>query len=128
MRYLGRITTPVESLVHRFRQHHGTVASPRASKCYRQVALSLADIVRDQIDQQSFHAPQEFPGLRKRTDIARDARIASGKFAQLGNKMRIWQKAHVEDQIGVGWNSKLIAKTYQANHHRVAVSLLHTTG
>src|ERR1700730_9449763 len=76
MRYLGRITTPVESLVHRFRQHHGTVTSPRASKCYRQVALSLADIVRDQIDQQSFHAPQEFPGLRKRTDIARDERIA----------------------------------------------------
>src|SRR6202171_2824615 len=116
MHNFGRVTSPVQRLAHRFRQHYRAMASPRAAERDCQITLPLTNIVRDQISQQSLDAPQELPGLRKRADITGHARIAPGKFAQLGNEMRIRQKAHVEDEVGVGWYTILVTEAHQGTH------------
>src|SRR6185369_2833027 len=84
----------------------------------------LAYIVRDQINEQAFDAPQKFPRLRKRTDVARHARIAPRILAQLRNKVRIRQKAHVKHKVGVRWYSIAVSEADQRNHHRPPVRFL----
>src|SRR5260370_2302390 len=114
---LGSVTPAVPRLVHGFRQHDRTMPPPGAAKCNRQVALPLADIVGDQISQQSFGAPQELPSLRKGADIAGHARVAPGELAQPRHETRIRQKAHVENEACAGWAAPLLAKTHPATHH-----------
>src|SRR6267378_4074531 len=126
MHDLGRVPAAVQRLVHRFRQHDRTMAPPGASKGDRQVALPFPDIVRNQIGQQALDAPQELSGLRKGADITGDARVAPRKLAQFGNEMRIRQKTHVKDEVGIRWNPVLVTETHQGNHHRPPVRFLKT--
>src|SRR5437879_8006706 len=79
MHDLGRVPAAVQRFVHRFRQHDRTMTSPGASKGDRQVALPFPDIVRNQISQQTFDAPQELSGLRKGADITRSEERRVGK-------------------------------------------------
>ena len=126
MHDLGGVPSPLQRLMYGLRHHHRTMVSTRAAKRDRQIALPLAYIMRNQIRQQSVDAPQEFPGLRKRADVARDARVFPGMLAQLGNEMRIRQKAHIKYEVSVSGNPVAVAETHEGHHHRPAVVFLKT--
>src|SRR5260370_35687115 len=64
-------------LLHRLREHDGAVLPARTAKRNGQITFSFADVMRDQIGEQAFDAPQEFAGLRKRPDIAPPLRISA---------------------------------------------------
>src|SRR5260370_35149862 len=53
----------LERLSHRLRQHDRAVLSAFAPERNGQRTFPFTDIMRDQIGQHSFHAPQEFPGV-----------------------------------------------------------------
>ncbi len=90
--------------------HHRTVMSARAAKRDGQVAFALADVVRNQVDQQLRNSIDEFDGLREGPDIARDAGIAAGQVFELGNVIGIRQEADVEDQVAVGRHAMPVAE------------------
>src|SRR5215472_2921295 len=69
---LRRITTLLQGLFNRFRQHHRAMFSPSASESNGQIALALANVMRNQIGQQAFDAAQKFAGLRKGSDVLAD--------------------------------------------------------
>src|SRR5215470_19416859 len=96
-----------------------------AAKADRQIALALAHVVGNQINQKSGDAVDELLRLRKRADIFGDTWMASGKAAELGNEMRIGQETHVEQQVGVVGNSGLVPKADHRNQN-VLVGLART--
>src|SRR5437588_4451541 len=98
MDHLCGIATRGQRATHRLCQHDGTMTPSRAPEGDRQITFALADVMGNQISQQTLEAPEEFTRLGEGSDIAGDFGIASRKLAQPGNKMRIGQKAHIEDQ------------------------------
>src|SRR5690242_7105033 len=72
-----------------FGDHHRAVLPAGAAEADGQVALSFADVVRQQIDQQLADAGNKFPSLGKRADVLGDLGVASGEGPQLRDKMRI---------------------------------------
>src|SRR5216684_8374782 len=62
-------------LLHRLREHYGAMLPAGAAERNGQITFPLANVMRDQISQQAFDAPQEFPGLRKRADIPPHFRV-----------------------------------------------------
>src|SRR5260370_41905611 len=73
-----------------------------APKRDRQIALALANVVWNQIDQQFGDPIHKFDGLRKRPDVPRDAGMAAGELLELRDVVRVRKKTHIENQIGVG--------------------------
>src|SRR5713101_2510139 len=59
-----------QRLAQRFGHHHRAVFPPRATDGDRQVALSFACVVRNQVREQAFDSSQKLSRLRKRTDEA----------------------------------------------------------
>src|SRR5260370_13338412 len=113
-----------ERLLHRLREHDGTVPPPPAAETNGQITLSLTDVVRDQISEQAFDAAQEFPGLRKRADIPPHFRVFARERPQSRHEMRIGQKPHVEDQVRIRRHSVAVSETHDRNQHRALVRIL----
>src|SRR5229473_2625392 len=88
-------------LLHRLREHYGAMLPAGAAERNGQITFPLANVMRDQISQQAFDAPQEFPGLRKRADIPPHFRVLAREGPQTWHKMRVGQKSHVEDQVRI---------------------------
>src|SRR5437868_2214397 len=93
-----------------FGDHYGAVLASGASEADGQVALAFADIMRKQVDKQIGDAVDEFLGLREGADVFGHARISARERAELGHEMRIGEKAHIEDQVGIFGNSVLEAE------------------
>src|SRR5262245_43184344 len=83
-----------------------------ASKTNRQVALALANVVRDQVYQQSGDAVNKFLGLRERADVLGYLGMPPRVRPERRNEMRVGQKAHIEEQIGVVRHPGLVAKAH----------------
>ena len=77
------------------------MASAGAAERDGQITLPFTDVMRNQVVEQALDAPQKFAGLRERANVAAHLWILAGKFAQARNEMRIRQKAHIENQVGV---------------------------
>src|SRR5437870_3698862 len=86
-----------------------------ASESYRQIALALANVVRDQINQQFGNPIHKFDALRKRPDVTGHAGMTAGEFFELRNVVGIWKKAHVENEVAVGGHAVAIAETGDVN-------------
>src|SRR5208282_6829283 len=63
-----------QSLADIFGNHHRAMLSARASEADGQVALALANVVRQQVDQQFRDAVDELLRLWKRPDVLGDSR------------------------------------------------------
>ena len=95
---ISRFPQPFTDL---FRNHHRAMLAAGTTKRNRQVALSLVDVMRQQVHQQFRYPLNEFFCLRKRPDVLGYARMTSRERAKLRHEMRIGQKAHVEHQVGI---------------------------
>src|SRR5258706_11752900 len=73
-----------------------------APKRDRQIALALADVVWNQINQQFRNPVHKFDSLRKRSNVPRDIGVAAGELLELRNVVGVRKKADVENQIAVG--------------------------
>src|ERR1700678_569020 len=89
----------VQTLAYFFGDHHGTVLAAGAAETDRQIALALANVVRQKVNQQIGDAPDELFGLRKRPDVPGNSRIAPSKLAKFRHEMRVGKKTNVEYQI-----------------------------
>src|SRR5437667_8840886 len=85
---LRRIATLLERLFDRFRKHHRAMFSPGASEGNGQIALALANVMRNQIGQQAVDAAQKFAGLREGADVSADFWVRAVVRAQSRIKMR----------------------------------------
>src|SRR5450631_1627860 len=81
--------------------HDGAVLAAGAAERDRQVALALVDVVRQQEEQIGNSARDELASLRKRADVLGNAGIAACQRPELGDEMRVGQKAYVGHHIGV---------------------------
>src|SRR4029077_18147217 len=81
--------------------HHGAMLSAGAAEGNRQVALPFVNVMRKQVDEQVGDAGEELGSLWERTNVFGDTRVAPCKRTELGDEVRVGQKADVEDEIGV---------------------------
>src|SRR5271167_2128144 len=105
MHDFSRVTFALQFAANYFGQRDGTMAATGATERYREITFAFCNVVRDQIQQQALDAAQEFARLREGTDVARDAGILAAEWTQARHEMRVGQKAHVEDEIGVRRNA-----------------------
>src|SRR5437762_6301805 len=96
---------------------------PGAAESNRQIAFAFMDVMRQQIHQKIGDALNKFGRLRKRANVFCDLGMASGERAKFGNKMRVGQETHVEDQIGVIRHAMLEPKA-DAGYQNVCALLL----
>ncbi len=80
---------------------YAAVASARAADRDRELRLSFLLEARDQEVEQRQQLLEKRLRVRNRFEIGGDGRIGAGELAQPFDVVRIRQKAHVEDQIGV---------------------------
>ena len=128
MRHLGRITVLRQRFLYLLSQHDGTVLSAGAADSDRQIALTLADVMRNQIGEQAFDAAEKFARLRKRANVLLDFGIFAGVTAQAGDKVRVGQKADIEHEIGVRRDTIFVAETDDGNEHGTLIGILKTLG
>ena len=69
-------------------------------------------------------APQELARLREGTDVTGDALVFSGKGAKALHKVRIGQKANVENQVGVRRNTIAESEAHHRDHQGIAAWVL----
>src|SRR5262249_21207604 len=81
-----------------------------------EIALSLTDIVRQQIYKQLRYAVYKLNRLRKGPDIARHARVPPGQVLEARNVVWIRQKTHIEDKIAVRRHTVPVAKARHIHH------------
>src|SRR5260370_28010948 len=96
----GQFVLP-QRFLHGLGQHHRAVLPARAAERNCQVALALSNVMRDQVGQQAFDAPQKFSRLGKRPDITAHLWVFSGESAQPRHEGWLRQKSDVENQIAV---------------------------
>src|SRR5581483_3904085 len=82
-----------------FGDHHRAMLPTRAAERDRQIALTLLDVVRQEINQKLRNARDELLRLRKRADVLGDPGVASGKRPEFRDKMRVRQEADVENEV-----------------------------
>src|SRR5215467_13608585 len=87
------VSSSAKLLTNLLRNHHGAVLAARTTKSDRQVAFAFMNVVRKQIHQKIGDAGDKLLSLRERAYVFRDARVASGQRAELGDKMWIRKKA-----------------------------------
>ena len=85
--------------------HHRAMLSTGAAESDRQIAFSLVNVVRQQIDEKIGDARDEFARLGKGPDVFGHARIAPRERAEFGNEMRVGQEANIENKIGIFGNA-----------------------
>jgi len=109
-----------------FSQSDGTMPSARAPERDGQVALSFADVMRNQEAKEAFDPFQELAGLRERANVTGDATVLARERPEFWNEMRIWKKAHVENEIGIRRSAIAKAKADHRNEQRALARLLKT--
>src|SRR6266700_330744 len=112
---LDLVSAASQALFHFFADEHRPMLSTRTTKADGQVALPLPHVMREQVDQQSGDAVNKLLRLRKRADVLGHLRMASGIRTKRGNEMRIGQKTHVEEQVGIVGHSRLVTKTHNGD-------------
>src|ERR1700687_1701974 len=86
LHFVSRFPQPLADI---FGDHHRAVLSAGTSEADGQVALSLANVVRQQVDQQFRDAVNELLRLRERSDVFGDPRMPSRPPTKLRHEMRI---------------------------------------
>src|SRR5215469_11270618 len=112
MNYFHVVPGFCQPLPHLFSNQHGAMLSACTPKGDGQVTLALANVVRNQIDQQLRNAGDELPRLWIRQDVTRHLRVPPSKRPKLWNEVWIWQKAYVEHQVGILRHTLAKSETY----------------
>src|SRR6185295_3567915 len=124
----GGIAVFFEGFFHLLGEHHGPMAPARAADGNGEVALSFAYVVWNQVGEQAFNALEKFGGLRERAYVLANFGIEPRVFPQLGHKMRIRQKAYVENEVGITGHAIAIAEADNGNEHRALLGILEALG
>lgn len=98
-----------------FGNHHGAVLATSAAKANCQVTLPFTDVMGNQINQQFRDTIDKFLRLGKRTNVFGYLRMAPSKRPELGNKVRVGKKAHIEEQINIVRNAGLVTEADAGN-------------
>ena len=88
----------------------------RAAERDGEIALTFADVVRKQIDQELRDAVDTLQRLGKAADVARHPRVAAAQLLKLRDVIRIGQETHVKDQVAVERNAVAVAETDDLHH------------
>src|ERR1700691_2600199 len=83
------------------RDHDGAVLAAGAAETDGEITFAFANVVGQQINEEVGDAPDKFLALRKRSNVLRHSRIFTGERTKCGHKVRVGQKANVEDKIGI---------------------------
>ena len=107
----------LQALGNIFGDHDRSVLAAGAAEGNCQITFAFMDIVRKQINQEIRDSLDEFGGLGKRANIFRNLGMESGERPKFGNEVRVGQKAHIENQVGVFRNSVLESEAHERNQY-----------
>src|SRR5215470_3987219 len=119
MHHFHFISTLPQSLPDVFGNHDRAMLPSGAAETDRQIALSLANVMREEVDEEIRDATDEFLRLRKRPDVLGDTRMPSCQRPELGYKVRIGQEANVEHQVSVVGHSMFESEAHARNKNGV---------
>jgi hypothetical protein len=120
---LVQLEVPMAVVAAAARRAHGRGA--RASEPDRQIALPLADVVRDQVHEQVRDALNKLRRLREGANVARHRGVPSGKFRELRYVIGIGQEADVKHEVAIGRDAIPVAeaRNVDKNFRLVPLSL-----
>src|SRR5690348_6786206 len=72
VRYLGGEAALLEGFFDLLGEHDGAVFPAGATEGDRQIALALANVMRNEVGQKALNAAEKLASLRKRTDVFLD--------------------------------------------------------
>ena len=124
----GGKTALLEGFLNLLGKHDGAVLSSGTAEGNRQITFSFTDVMWNQVDKKALDAAEKFSGLRKRADVFLDFGILASVAAQAGHKVWIWEKAHVENEVGIRRDAELISETDDGNEHGTRVGILEALG
>src|SRR3954469_11308274 len=122
MRNLHLVSGLCERLLHLLRNEYRPMLAAGTSERNRKIALPFANVMRQQVDEQIGYALDELARLRERHHVFCDLGVRAVERTQLGNEVRVGQKAHVEDEIGVIRDSLLVAEAHSGDEDALAGS------
>src|SRR5260370_29058959 len=102
--------------------------SAGAAESDGEVALALAEVVRDKVGEAAFDAAQELTGLREGPDVLTHFRILAVVRPQPRNKMRVGQKTHIKDQVRIRRHAIAVAKADHGYQQWAHVRILKARG
>jgi len=117
-----------ERFLDLFAEHDGAVFAAGAADGDGQVAFAFADVMRDEVSEQTFDAAEKFSALGKRADVLLDFGILAGVAAQGGDKVGVGQKANVENEVGVRGNTVFVAEADDGDQHGAVVGIFEALG
>src|SRR5215469_12227854 len=85
-----------------------------------QIAFTLMDELRQEIQQQVCHPAQELPGGRKFIHKALHLAVAAGLFLELRHVVGIGKKTNVEHQVSLGGQPEAVAEGDERDRHDLA--------
>src|ERR1035438_135878 len=85
--------------------HYRAMLSPGTAEGDGEVALSLANVMRQQKDQQLREQAHKLGSLWKRTDVPCNTRVFSGEVLESRNVIGIGKKPDVKNQIAIRRNA-----------------------
>ena len=105
-----------EDFRDRLRHHYRAVMPTGAAKGDCKITFPLPHIMRNQEIEKIRDAFYEFFRLRKRPDIFGNRSLFTCQQFEFWNVIWIWQKAHVEHEISVRWNTVAVSEANTGDH------------
>ena len=81
------------------------------------VGLAIVDVSRNQVIQHVHVSAEKFPGFFETHDVMRHIGIHTGLVPEILNKIRVWKKTHIDNQIAVTGDAVFEAEGYEINPH-----------
>src|SRR5262252_3383132 len=108
MNHLHAISCFAQKFLHLFANQHRAVLATRTPEPDGQIALALAYVVWNQVDQKGGNAVDKLLRLRKRANVLRHLRMPSRIGPERWDEMRIGQETHIKEKIGIVGHSGLV--------------------
>ncbi len=94
-------------------------AGTAESEC--EIAFPFVDVVGQKEEKQIGDAVEKLTRLRKADDVILNLGVLPGQVPELRNEVRVRQKTHIENQIGVERNPFLVSKADRGDEQALAV-------
>src|SRR5579863_7143845 len=107
-----------------FGDHDAAMLASGAAEGDGQIAFALVDVMRKQVNEQIRNSGDKFLRLRERTNVFRNTRMTSRKRTKFRDKMRVGQKANVEDKIRILRDALTKSETNAGNQNALLRRLL----
>ena len=124
MRHFHPVASIAQMLADGIRNEYRPMPTARTANRKSDVRLALFFILRKQEVDERIHVLQKIPRLVVRIHVVDNRLIGPGVRLQVGNEIRVRQKADIENQIRVDRNAVFESKTHERHEQMLRLPLL----